>query len=66
MDRARGDRATTTAPFVVSCFANGSWIVAWHYELVLLSVLIMGVLLTSLALLYAHTRDARAWMVAYR
>lgn len=58
-----GIEQRTTAPFVVSCFANGSWIVAWHYELVLLSVLIMGVLLTSLALLYAHTRDARAWMV---
>jgi hypothetical protein len=34
--------------FVVSALANGLWIVAWHYERIGLSVLIMLCLLTSL------------------
>ena len=38
--------------FVINGLANGSWIVAWHYELVPVSLLIMFVLLGSLIMLY--------------
>ena len=40
------------ALFVVSCAANASWILAWHYEQFGLSVLIMLVLLVSLIAIY--------------
>lgn len=39
-------------PYVVSCAANASWIVAWHYGWFSASLLIMGVLLTSLITVY--------------
>ncbi len=35
-------------PFIVNCLANASWIVAWHYELVFVSVCIMLIILISL------------------
>ncbi|MFW6135154.1 MAG: hypothetical protein ACOC5R_06220 [Elusimicrobiota bacterium] len=38
--------------FLVSCLANVSWIFAWHYEQVLLSLLAMLVLLFSLIMIY--------------
>lgn len=40
--------------FVLSCIANASWLVAWHYEIVWLSVLIMIVLLFSLIRIYRN------------
>ncbi len=40
--------------FVVSCIANASWIVAWHYEQFALSVLFMLLLLISLIVIYLH------------
>ncbi len=38
--------------FVLSCFANGAWIFAWHYLQLGLSVLLMLTLLVSLIGLY--------------
>lgn len=38
--------------FFVSCLANASWIVVWHYQQVLLSFFIMLVILTSLIMIY--------------
>jgi hypothetical protein len=38
--------------FFFSCLANGSWILAWHYELVFLSLLIMLLLLSCLLVIY--------------
>lgn len=38
--------------FFISCLANGTWIVAWHYEIIILSLLIMIVLLLSLLMIY--------------
>ena len=38
--------------FFLSCIFNASWILAWHYELVFLSVLIMLSLLGSLITIY--------------
>lgn len=38
--------------FVISCIANASWILAWHYLLTFLSVVIMLLILTSLIQIY--------------
>ncbi len=38
--------------FFVSCLANASWILAWHYLQIELSVLIMLTILTSLIMIY--------------
>lgn len=38
--------------FLVSCLANSSWILAWHYELLPLSVLLMLTILGSLIGIY--------------
>lgn len=40
--------------FVFSSLANSIWIVFWHYEQVLLSLLIMFALLISLIIIYIH------------
>jgi hypothetical protein len=42
--------------FFISCLANISWIVAWHYERVGISVGIMAVLLFSLLPIYLRLR----------
>ena len=38
--------------FQVNCVANASWIVAWHYDLLTVSLLLMLVLLVTLILIY--------------
>lgn len=38
--------------FIVASIANSSWVFAWHYELIWLSVLIMLLLLTALLFIY--------------
>jgi translocator protein len=38
--------------FIINCFANAAWIFAWHYELLILSIFIMGVILITLILIY--------------
>ncbi|MDH3364085.1 MAG: tryptophan-rich sensory protein [Gammaproteobacteria bacterium] len=38
--------------FQVNCLANASWIIAWHYDLLNISLLIMLVLLVTLILIY--------------
>lgn len=45
-------------PFMISCVANAGWIVAWHYEQVVLSVFIMLVLLTSLIIIHERLQLA--------
>jgi hypothetical protein len=42
--------------FLLSCFSNGGWIFAWHFERVGVSVLIMLVLLGSLIGIYERLR----------
>lgn len=44
--------------FMVAAVANVSWILAWHYRMVWLSVAVMVVLLFSLIRLYLATRSA--------
>ncbi|PHN08436.1 tryptophan-rich sensory protein [Flavilitoribacter nigricans] len=59
--QARGITKATSNPeevqtigiwFFISCLANASWILAWHYTQVVLSVLIMLLILTSLIMIY--------------
>lgn len=38
--------------FLLSCMANASWILAWHHEKVLLSLIIMLILFISLMMIY--------------
>lgn len=40
--------------FFISCLANGSWIAAWHYHIVWLSMLLMLMLLFSLINIYRN------------
>ncbi len=42
----------TGITFILSCILNGGWIFAWHYERVLLSLVIMALLLITLIILY--------------
>ncbi len=42
--------------FVVNCSANTLWIFAWHYELITLSLILMGVILGSLIGIYRHVK----------
>ncbi len=44
--------------FVISCLANGSWILAWHYLWTALSLLIMIGILVSLIFIYERLRLA--------
>ena len=40
--------------FIINGLANGAWIVAWHYQLVPVSLIIMFVLLGSLIMIYRN------------
>lgn len=44
--------AGISRPFQISCLGNGSWILAWHYDFLNLSLLIMLVLLAMLIRIY--------------
>lgn len=47
-----------TSPwFLISCLANGSWIVAWHHLQVELALAIMLVMLFSLIMIYLRVRS---------
>ena len=43
--------------FKASCIANACWLVAWHYELLLLSIVIMACLLLCLVGIYLHLQS---------
>lgn len=45
--------------FIVNCIANALWMVLWHYEILGLSVLCMGVILLSLIVLNLRLADKR-------
>lgn len=52
-------RPSRYAWFIVSSFGNAGWIVAWHYQLIWLSMGLMLLLLYSLIRLYLITRPDR-------
>ena len=41
-------------PFKINCLANAAWILAWHYDFLILSVLIMLIILASLVSIYRN------------
>lgn len=47
-------------PYLVSCAANASWLVLWHFEQILPSVLVMLILLASLIVIYTRLRKMPA------
>ncbi|WP_349632671.1 TspO/MBR family protein [Cytobacillus firmus] len=47
----------TSILFIVSCMLNSLWIIAWHYEYFLLSVIIMIALLFTLIFLYKSASE---------
>jgi len=46
--------------FFISCIFNVAWILAWHYEIVWLSLIIMVLLLISLILIYIRLGTGRS------
>ncbi|UTR09773.1 tryptophan-rich sensory protein [Evansella sp. LMS18] len=50
----------TNLLFVISSILNGLWLIFWHYEQFLISILIMAALLFSLHLLYRNLLAANA------
>ncbi len=50
--RKRQDIADIGVLFKLNCIANAAWIVAWHYDLLLLSLLIMALILATLIAIY--------------
>ncbi len=47
-------------PFLISCAANGAWILAWHYDQLILSLLIMITLLCALIQIYRQLNRQKA------
>jgi len=45
--------------FFISCIFNVAWILAWHYEVIWLSLIIMALLLISLILIYVRLGTGR-------
>lgn len=50
--------ATVSKLFMINCLANIAWIFAWHYDLIVLSVLVMLLILGSLMMIYNHLKIA--------
>lgn len=50
--------ASISRLFQVNCAANAGWLIAWHYDLLSLSLLLMFVLLGSLVMIYRGLLDA--------
>lgn len=50
--RQNASIARLSAPFKISCIANASWLVAWHYDQIVLAMIIMLVILASLVMIY--------------
>ncbi len=59
-NKATNSIITNIGPwFFISGLANGFWILAWHYEYVLLSVVIMLIILYSLYKMYSIVQNTR-------
>lgn len=62
--RSNAAIAAISPVFKINCVANAAWIVVWHYDLLLLSVILMLVILATLVTIYrsllAQAEDIRA------
>lgn len=56
--------AAITPLFWVTCLLNGSWIIAWHYLQLTLSLGIMLLFLVTLIAIFAKIQDARTQLTA--
>lgn len=54
--RVRARATTVTDLYVVNALANSAWIFAWHYRMVLLSVVIMLVIWVTLVAIFVRLR----------
>ena len=50
--RQNASIARLSVPFKISCISNALWLVAWHYDQLVLALLIMLVLLATLVIIY--------------
>ncbi|MBT8442976.1 MAG: tryptophan-rich sensory protein [Gammaproteobacteria bacterium] len=62
--------ASITPLFIANCIANALWLVAWHYDQLVLSALLMIAILITLVLIYrrldigrAQVSSAERWLV---
>ena len=59
-DMDTAENILTIGPwFLISGLANAGWIIAWHYEIIVLSLIIMLVLLYSLIRIYLALNGGR-------
>lgn len=58
--RANVSLGRVGALFKVNCVANAAWILAWHYDFLILSVLIMACILATLIVIYRVLDDAKS------
>ncbi len=63
-DQRAARLASIRVPYLVSCTANAGWLVLWHYEQILPSVVVMLVLLASLIVTFTRLRrtPSLSWM----
>lgn len=54
---ASGFAAKVRIPFILSCAANSAWLVAWHYDLIALSLVVMVILLVTLGYISVALTD---------
>jgi len=52
--------AKISVPFKINCVANAAWILAWHYDFLILSVLIMACILATLIAIYSALDNEHA------
>lgn len=50
--------ASISGLFQINCILNAVWIMAWHYDLLVISVLLMIAILSTLILIYRRLRGA--------
>lgn len=62
--RANQNLAAISIPFIVSCACNALWIFAWHYDLLVLSLVFMLGILVSLIQIYRQLDHALSGVTA--
>lgn len=64
--RKNASLARMDVPFLLNALLNAAWIVAWHYNMLALSMVIMLGLLGTLIVMHreAHSRDGLLWRLA--
>lgn len=45
-------------PYIISCIANAAWILCWHYNLMIPSLIVMVILLVTLIFIYLRIKSS--------